>query len=93
MEIEPERMNPSDQRASTPFKKPKKWQLYLFGAVALIIGVALLFFMFWAALFFMALGILTLIFQRIRSWFTGKPPAGSSQSGVKVYINRGPPRS
>ncbi len=93
MEIEPERMNPRDRPASSPFQGPKKWQLYLFGALALVIGAVLLFFMFWVALFFVALGILTLIVNWILGLFRGEKPTNKSQSSVKFYINRGPPRS
>lgn len=93
MEIEPERMDPQDRPFSVPFKGPKKWQLILFGAVALVIGIALLFFMFWIALFFLALGALSLLINLIRSWFRGDKPGENTRASVKFYIGRGPPEA
>ncbi|MGA0333930.1 MAG: hypothetical protein ACO3N7_03900 [Kiritimatiellia bacterium] len=80
MEIEPERMDPRDRPGSPPFRRPAKWKLYLWGALALLVGGALLFFMFWVALFLVGLGLLSYAVHTVLRWFRGEKP-GPDRSG------------
>jgi len=91
MEIEPEIIDPVKGKKRMPGKMPGKGSLILFGILGLIIGGALLFFMFWVALFFVAAGAIAMVINLIRGWFRGEKPLKSSQSSVRFYINRGPP--
>lgn len=91
MEIEPEIINPAGRGGPPPGKLPGKVPLIVFGGLALVIGAALLFFMFWVALFFAALGLLAMGINFIRSWFRGGKPEENSRTRVQFYIGRGPP--
>jgi hypothetical protein len=71
---------------------PGKWKLYAYAAVAIVIGVLLLYVMFWVALVFLALGAITVGINLIRSWFRGEKPMQTSQSSVKFYISTKPPK-
>lgn len=92
MEIEPEIIEPAGQRRRPSIQYPPKWKLVTFGVLALIVGAGLLFFMFWAALFFAALGAVSLCINMIIRWLKGdKSPKSNGSTSVRFYIGQKPP--
>lgn len=91
MEIEPEIMDPQKSRRPASDRMPGKGSMFFFGILALVIGGALLFFMFWIALFFAAMGVISLGVNLIRSWIRGEPSRDPSSGSVKFFISRTPP--
>jgi|GEM_PF-1830633 len=92
MEIEPEVLDPQGRPTRATVNMPGKWKLIIYGAVAVVIGLLLLYVMFWVALVFLALGAITLGINLIRSWIRGEKPIKNSQASVKFYIGNKPPR-
>lgn len=102
MEIEPEYIPPPkheyrEQRRTTMVSaRPGPLAMIVFGGLAIVIGAVLLFFMFWLALAFTAIGLIALGIQAIRRLLTGnKGNAGQSHSQshstVRIQIGRRPP--
>lgn len=92
MEIEPEIIEPDGQSRRANVSFPAKWKLVTFGILALVIGAGMLFFMFWVALFFAALGAISICINMIVRWLRGdKSPAPTRSASVRFYIGQKPP--
>lgn len=99
MEIEPEYIPPpkheyrESSRTTVVGGRPGPLAMILFGGLAIAIGAVLLFFMFWLAIAFTAIGLIAFGIQALRRLLTGKKGnAGQNHSTVRIQIGRPPPR-
>jgi membrane protein implicated in regulation of membrane protease activity len=94
MEIEPEHIPPPRSgRRKYRQTGPSPRQigvlpLVLWGALAIALGVVLLFFTFWLAIAFTAIGLIFIGVNFIRRLITGRKQPEKGQTSVRFYIER-----
>lgn len=95
MEIEPEHIPPprSNRRAPPPHgAHPPRGigmiPLVLWGALALVLGGILLYFVFWLAIIFTAVGLILMGINFVRGLFSGKQNRKTRHTIVRFHIDR-----
>lgn len=95
MEIEPEHIPPPHAGSRTrqgeertTIRRIGFFPMLLWGALAIALGVVFLFFIFWAAIAFTAIGLILIGVNVIRSLISGKQPKGTGHTVVRFHIDR-----
>ena len=95
MEIEPEHIPPP-----RPGPRTRQWKeresirrvgflpMVLWGALAITLGVVLMFFIFWLAVAFTAIGLILVGVNYIRGLLSGKQRKGTGHTVVHFRIDR-----
>jgi hypothetical protein len=95
MEIEPEHIPPRhSDRGKGPWKERTTTRsigflpMVLWGGLAIALGVVFLFFVFWLAVAFTAIGLILIGFNAIRGLISGKQQKGTGHAVVRFHIDR-----
>lgn len=62
--------------------------MLLWGALAIALGVVFLFFVFWLAVAFTAIGLILIGYNVIRGLLSGKKRTGTDHAVVHFHIDR-----